>query len=132
VIGRGTISPVVLVGRLVQLKQIDPDFVCPRCQGMHPESRIMTFCPSCAAPRDDSVLHTCANCEYDFQTGLPAEELWQQIDPASLPTADRQRAAVAQTAIPAAWYPDPYGAPQLRWWDGSTWTQHTHETTTTP
>jgi Protein of unknown function (DUF2510) len=29
---------------------------------------------------------------------------------------------------PAGWYPDPYGVPDLlRWWDGSTWTQHTHE-----
>src|SRR3954449_2800898 len=29
---------------------------------------------------------------------------------------------------PAGWYPDPYGAPDLlRWWDGSAWTQHTHE-----
>jgi hypothetical protein len=28
---------------------------------------------------------------------------------------------------PSGWYPDPYGMPDLlRWWDGSTWTQHTH------
>jgi len=28
---------------------------------------------------------------------------------------------------PAGWYPDPYGVPGLlRWWDGVTWTQHTH------
>jgi len=28
---------------------------------------------------------------------------------------------------PSGWYPDPYGTPALlRWWDGSTWTQHTH------
>jgi Protein of unknown function (DUF2510) len=23
------------------------------------------------------------------------------------------------------WYPDPNGGPELRWWDGSTWTEHT-------
>jgi hypothetical protein len=29
---------------------------------------------------------------------------------------------------PSGWYPDPYGVPELlRWWDGSTWTQHTHQ-----
>ncbi len=27
---------------------------------------------------------------------------------------------------PAAWYPDPTQAGQLRWWDGNAWTSHTH------
>jgi hypothetical protein len=27
--------------------------------------------------------------------------------------------------VTAGWYPDPHGGPGLRWWDGSTWTQHT-------
>ncbi len=27
---------------------------------------------------------------------------------------------------PAAWYPDPIASDQLRWWDGSAWTTHTH------
>lgn len=26
---------------------------------------------------------------------------------------------------PAGWYPDPYGAPFERWWDGAGWTEHT-------
>ena len=25
----------------------------------------------------------------------------------------------------AGWYPDPSGAPGARWWDGTTWTEHT-------
>jgi len=28
---------------------------------------------------------------------------------------------------PAGWYPDPYGAPFERWWDGAGWTAHTNE-----
>ncbi|MEV1011005.1 phospholipid scramblase-related protein [Streptomyces sp. NPDC049881] len=32
-----------------------------------------------------------------------------------------------QPTTPAGWYADPQGTPnQLRWWDGSQWTSHTH------
>ena len=45
--------------------------------------------------------------------------------------------------VPAGWYPDPLGLPQLRWWDNHAWTEHTSDarqpmvaqetvTTTTP
>ena len=34
-------------------------------------------------------------------------------------------AAVAATATPAGWYPDPNGAAAQRYWDGSAWTEHT-------
>ncbi|AJT62635.1 phospholipid scramblase-related protein [Streptomyces chattanoogensis] len=34
---------------------------------------------------------------------------------------------MTQANIPAGWYADPQGIPrQLRWWDGSRWTEHTH------
>jgi len=32
---------------------------------------------------------------------------------------------VTDTQVRAGWYPDPLGAPQLRWWDGRAWTTHT-------
>lgn len=148
IIGRGGISPIVLVGKLMQLKQLDPDYVCPRCQGMHAETIMITFCPSCHDRHDESVLRTCQKCSYDFQANLPEETLWQQIDlgaVASRPTAatgwlggkvvdrggwrSRLNSATATAPLPqiqAAWYPDPQDARQLRWWDGCTWTEHVH------
>lgn len=42
--------------------------------------------------------------------------------------AGRAPAAGAVSATPTAaadWYPDPSGAPVMRWWDGQHWTAHT-------
>ncbi|GII66234.1 hypothetical protein Skr01_63190 [Sphaerisporangium krabiense] len=36
------------------------------------------------------------------------------------------------TQTPAGWYPDPYGTPQLRWWDGTQWTDATHPLESSP
>lgn len=33
--------------------------------------------------------------------------------------------ASTDTQVRAGWYPDPLGSPQLRWWDGRSWTSHT-------
>lgn len=30
--------------------------------------------------------------------------------------------SVKNPSVPAGWYRDPLGLPQLRWWDGSSWT----------
>ena len=32
-----------------------------------------------------------------------------------------------QFGVPAGWYPDPLGLPQLRWWDSQSWTEFTSE-----
>jgi hypothetical protein len=33
----------------------------------------------------------------------------------------------AADPIPAGWYRDPLGLPQLRWWNGMTWTNNIQE-----
>lgn len=42
-------------------------------------------------------------------------------EPAAFPPPVAGR--VSEAAEPG-WYPDPYGPPTLRWWDGSVWTPH--------
>ncbi len=36
-------------------------------------------------------------------------------------------ATLNTSAAPAGWYRDPLGIPQLRWWNGSAWTNHIQE-----
>jgi len=43
-------------------------------------------------------------------------------DPA--PVAAAAPAPAADDAVPAGWYPDPSGRFELRYWDGSRWTEH--------
>ena len=45
--------------------------------------------------------------------------------PATAPAAQAPAAApAAQPAVPANWYADPAGRFELRYWDGSQWTEH--------
>lgn len=51
----------------------------------------------------------------------------QPVAPAA-PAAPAAPVAPAAPAVPAGWHPDPSGAPQLRYWDGTRWTEHVHAT----
>jgi uncharacterized protein (DUF2267 family) len=46
-ISRGGISPFVLVGTLFNMRRLEPDYVCPRCQGMSAEETLVTYCKNC-------------------------------------------------------------------------------------
>ncbi|MCB0997214.1 MAG: M48 family metalloprotease [Acidimicrobiales bacterium] len=45
---------------------------------------------------------------------------------AATPAAGGATPAAPTGGTPAGWYPDPSRPRALRWWDGSTWTSHTH------
>ena len=62
----GTVSPFLLVGALFRMKNLDPDYVCPRCQGMDSDDCIATFCPQCGSLHAEAVLRTCPKCQYRF------------------------------------------------------------------
>ncbi|HEY4331292.1 MAG TPA: DUF2510 domain-containing protein [Ilumatobacteraceae bacterium] len=44
--------------------------------------------------------------------------------PAAAPAPAPAPAAAPTPAVPAGWYADPAGRFELRYWDGSTWTEH--------
>ncbi len=73
----GSASPFLLVGALFRMKKLDPDYVCPRCQGMESDDRLATFCPECGSLRKEAVLRTCAKCEHDFRAAIGPLDLWQ-------------------------------------------------------
>jgi hypothetical protein len=77
VFGTRQLSPYVLVGRLLQLKKTDPDFACPRCQGMDADETLITFCPQCGDRRAEAALRTCTTCTFDFRSLLSPEVLWR-------------------------------------------------------
>ncbi|MDQ2740940.1 MAG: zinc ribbon domain-containing protein [Chloroflexota bacterium] len=100
--GRG-ISPFVLVGSIFKFKKLDPEYVCPRCQGLDAEERIVTFCPQCGDMRDEAALRICPKCKYDFRTLLTPEAIWQELPsppkaslplPAEAPLSSPQEASL--------------------------------------
>jgi hypothetical protein len=73
-------NPFLLVGKLFELKKLDPDFVCPRCQGMLADESIITFCPGCGERRAEALLQECPECHYDFRSSVPPERLWADVE----------------------------------------------------
>ena len=52
--------------------------------------------------------------------GLPSAQVAGPSTPPAAPAAGS-----TPPALPMGWYPDPYRAARLRWWDGAAWTPHT-------
>lgn len=45
-------------------------------------------------------------------------------EPAPTPSASQPAPPVASNGVEAGWYSDPDGTPNLRWWNGQSWTEH--------
>jgi hypothetical protein len=86
-ISSGGIQPFVIFGQLFKLKKLDPDYVCPRCQGLDAAEAMVTFCPSCGDLRSEAVLRVCAKCTFDFRGALARESLWLSADAAAAAVA---------------------------------------------
>ncbi|MCU0308406.1 MAG: DUF2510 domain-containing protein [Thermoleophilia bacterium] len=114
-------SPFALAGSLFRAKKLDPDFVCPRCQGMHHTTGLVTFCPGCGERRDESVLRSCGKCGHDFRRALEPGPIWS-AEPEPVAEAEIPPPPPALAGPPPGWHRDPYGRHELRWWDGSAWT----------
>ena len=48
----------------------------------------------------------------------------QQTAPTAQSTPQQASTAAATSKTPAAWYADPSGRYELRYWDGNEWTEH--------
>jgi hypothetical protein len=101
-IGRRGITPFVLVGQLVRVKKLDPDFVCTRCQGTTADEWVVTYCPQCGDRRQEAVLRLCPKCKYDFRSGVKLGELWHPAPPPQL-------APAAPTVAASGALPGPVG-----------------------
>ena len=61
------------------------------------------------------------------ETDTPAEEsvedlAAQVVEPEPVPVVEEP--APAESTVPAGWYADPSGRYELRYWDGTAWTEH--------
>jgi hypothetical protein len=77
------VNMLLVAGRLFNLRQVDPDYVCPRCQGMQADVTLATICPGCGEVNRDPVLRRCprTGCGFDF-LGLLQDPppLWRTPD----------------------------------------------------
>ena len=120
VFGSHQISPYILVGKLIQVKKTDPDFVCTRCQGLDADQSMITFCPQCGDRRTETVLRACPKCDFDFRTLLPKMSLWHApalplpapipVESAPTPTVSHDSAATRTVptddpSVPWQWTP---------------------------
>lgn len=105
--GRGGPNAFVVFGSWFRLYPLDPDFVCPRCQGMQGAGRVVTFCPSCGDRRDEAVLTKCRKCSHDFRRGLTPSSAWEHLPALAPPPPTAQSGSALPPPPPGPATPPP-------------------------
>ncbi|HZU75762.1 MAG TPA: hypothetical protein VFA70_03300 [Dehalococcoidia bacterium] len=117
------VNVFVAAGKLLDFRQMDPDFVCGRCQGMKADVLLVTMCPRCGTITKEPILRRCADdgCDFNYESLATSTLAWSpRIDgmavaaPQVSPMADGAPPAprIAVSAPPAP--PGPPAPPPLR------------------
>lgn len=75
-VGAAAIMPVATVAtvgaRFASGLSFEPDYVCPRCQGLDADELRACICPGCGQLRREVVLHQCPNqtCRHNFVAAI--------------------------------------------------------------
>ncbi|WP_088289668.1 DUF2510 domain-containing protein [Kineosporia sp. A_224] len=109
------VAPAGMLRQAFRLNRMQPDFVCPRCQGLRADAFVVTFCPACGAQQRDGALKGC-RCGFDFRAEAvrllaarpPAEIVLPPEPPVAQPVAQpvapvRQPAPAGGPAAAASW-----------------------------
>ena len=77
---------------------------------------------------NDWFVPRLGTCRASYAGSRCAPRMWQSSGGRAGLIDVRGRAlADDDVRVPAGWYPDPLGLPQLRWWDNHAWTEHTSD-----
>jgi hypothetical protein len=116
-IGTSILAPganlVTMGGRILSVKNFDPDYVCSRCQGLEADETPVILCRDCGFLCKSSLLTKCANpgCGSDF-SAVARPRAW---------ITDDFVASASDHSARAGWYPDGSYSDFLRWFDGESW-----------
>jgi hypothetical protein len=73
---KGSLSPFMMLGSIVNLGIFDTDYVCGKCQGLERTESLVTFCPHCGDLRKEPTLRACEKCNHDLRKRVTVGSLW--------------------------------------------------------
>lgn len=74
------------------------------------------------------AIRTCPYCAEEIKAAaVKCKHCGSAVEPVNIPANQEP----AESEMPAAWYPDPEGRHEVRYWDGRGWTEHVSDAGTT-